>query len=43
MAKIDLKAAYRSVCIHLQDRAYSGLKWIFTCMTLNYPLGLESR
>ena len=27
MAKMDLKAAYRSVCIHPQDRAYTGLKW----------------
>ena len=27
MAKIDLKAAYRSVCIHPQERAHTGLKW----------------
>lgn len=28
-AKVDLKAAYRSVCIHPDDYAATGLKWTF--------------
>ena len=29
MAKIDLEAAYRSVCIHPDDHAATHLKWVF--------------
>ena len=29
MAKIDLEAAYRSVLVHPDDHAATGLKWVF--------------
>ena len=29
MAKLDLKGAYRSVCIHPDNYRFTGLKWLF--------------